>query len=127
MIGQQAHDRNQDATLYVGNLDAAVTEELVWELFVQTGPVVNVFMPKDRVAGVHQGYGFVEYRTEQDADYVRARDRTGAFGLCARWLMGFLRFATALMRNLSALLMLARLAASKRRGASCCEVTDKNG
>ena len=28
-------------------------------------------MPKDRVTGMHQGYGFVEYRTEEDADYVR--------------------------------------------------------
>ena len=32
---------------------------------------VNVYLPKDRVTGIHQGYGFVEYRTEEDADYVR--------------------------------------------------------
>ena len=66
LIGQHAQDRNQDATIYVGNLDAQVrlggercsavrcggfgprltvrvvwqmTEEMVWELFVQAGPV----------------------------------------------------------------------------------------
>ncbi len=81
LIGQHAQDRNQDATVYVGNLDAQaapalsphrglrmlpaaartgcraraaalaprapalraraaqMTEELVWALFIQTGPV----------------------------------------------------------------------------------------
>lgn len=32
--------------------------------------VVNVYLPKDRVTNAHQGYGFVEFRTEDDADYV---------------------------------------------------------
>lgn len=31
---------------------------------------VNVYLPKDRVTNNHQGYGFVEYRAEEDADYV---------------------------------------------------------
>lgn len=31
---------------------------------------VNVYLPKDRVTNNHQGYGFVEFRTEEDADYV---------------------------------------------------------
>ena len=39
LIGQHAADRNQEATVYVGNIDIAATEELVWELFVQAGPV----------------------------------------------------------------------------------------
>ncbi|KAK9838305.1 hypothetical protein WJX81_003280 [Elliptochloris bilobata] len=70
LIGQHAQDRNQDATVYVGNLDAQMTEELVWALFIQTGPVVNVYLPKDRVTSMHQGYGFVEFRSEDDADYA---------------------------------------------------------
>ncbi|KIZ06294.1 Splicing factor 3B subunit 4 [Monoraphidium neglectum] len=69
LIGQHSHDRNQDATIYVGNLDPQLTEELVWELFTQVGPVVNVYLPKDRVTNAHQGYGFVEFRGEEDADY----------------------------------------------------------
>ena len=32
---------------------------------------VNVYLPKDRVTNQHQGYGFVEYQGEEDADYVR--------------------------------------------------------
>ena len=81
-------ERNQDATIYVGGLDEKVTESLLWELFVQVsliriteetcsnvsnlpqaGPVVNVHMPKDRVTMQHQGYGFVEFLSEDDADY----------------------------------------------------------
>lgn len=27
-------------------------------------------MPKDRVSNDHQGYGFVEFRSEEDADYA---------------------------------------------------------
>ncbi|XP_008783476.1 splicing factor 3B subunit 4-like [Phoenix dactylifera] len=70
LLGQHAAERNQDATTYVGNLDPQVTEELLWELFVQAGPVVNVYVPKDRVTNLHQGYGFVEFRSEEDADYA---------------------------------------------------------
>lgn len=84
-----------DATIYVGGLDDKVSESLLWELFVQGGPVgmykstklyfnvnpnnfpfyahthtVNVHMPKDRVTQMHQGYGFVEFLSEEDADYA---------------------------------------------------------
>ena len=62
--------RNQEATAYVGNLDEAVSEELLWELLLQAGPVVNVHMPRDKITTKHQGYGFVEFRTEEDADYA---------------------------------------------------------
>lgn len=30
----------------------------------------NVYLPKDRVTNQHMGYGFVEFRSEEDADYV---------------------------------------------------------
>ncbi|KAJ4959004.1 hypothetical protein NE237_026115 [Protea cynaroides] len=70
LLGQHSAERNQDATAYVGNLDPQVAEELLWELFVQAGPVVNVYVPKDRVTNLHQGYGFVEFRSEEDADYA---------------------------------------------------------
>nr|KAG5688883.1 hypothetical protein BaRGS_016451 [Batillaria attramentaria] len=59
-----------DATVYVGGLDEKVTEAILWELFLQAGPVVNVHMPKDRVTQAHQGYGFVEFMGEEDADYA---------------------------------------------------------
>ncbi|TFK69622.1 hypothetical protein BDN72DRAFT_897107 [Pluteus cervinus] len=63
-------DRNQEATVYLGNLDERCSDALVWELMLQAGPVVNVHLPKDRVSMAHQGYGFCEFLTEEDAEYA---------------------------------------------------------
>ena len=54
----------------MGGLDEKVSETILWELFVQAGPVVNVHMPKDRITQNHQSYGFVEFMTDEDADYA---------------------------------------------------------
>eukprot|EP01121_Diplochlamys_sp_Union-15-3_P001112 TRINITY_DN10975_c0_g1_i1.p1 TRINITY_DN10975_c0_g1~~TRINITY_DN10975_c0_g1_i1.p1 ORF type:complete len:251 (-),score=51.00 TRINITY_DN10975_c0_g1_i1:106-858(-) len=62
--------RNQDATIYVGDLDLKVNESLLWELMLQSGPVVNVHIPRDKLSKDHMGYGFVEFRAEEDADYA---------------------------------------------------------
>lgn len=56
--------------MYVGNIDERATDALIWELMVQAGPVVNVHLPKDRVTQSHQGFGFVEFNGEVDADYA---------------------------------------------------------
>lgn len=38
-------------------------------------------MPKDRVTNLHQSYGFVEFRSEEDADYaVKILNMTKLFG-----------------------------------------------
>jgi splicing factor 3B subunit 4 len=70
MASYSAPTRNQEATLYIGNLDEKTTESILWELFLQAGPVINVHIPKDRVTSQHQGYGFVEFQTPEDADYA---------------------------------------------------------
>ncbi|KAI8325750.1 RNA-binding domain-containing protein [Martensiomyces pterosporus] len=66
----QKFERNQEASVYIGNLDDRVTDELIWELMVQAGPVVNVHLPKDRITQSTQGYGFCEFQSEEDADYA---------------------------------------------------------
>merc|ERR1719482_1555149 len=66
----QVYERNQEATCYVGNLDPKVDDELLWELFTQTGVVHSVHVPKDKITGTHQGYGFIEFKHEEDADYT---------------------------------------------------------
>ncbi|KAH3681085.1 hypothetical protein WICPIJ_007945 [Wickerhamomyces pijperi] len=63
-------ERNQDASIYVGNLDEKITESLLYELFIQAGPVISVRLPKDRVLKTHQGYGFVEFQNESDVQYA---------------------------------------------------------
>ncbi|KAJ5099128.1 splicing factor 3b subunit 4 [Penicillium argentinense] len=63
-------EQDKEATVYVGNLDERMTDKLVWELMIQAGRVVNVHLPKDRVTQSHQGYGFVEFISEEDAEYA---------------------------------------------------------
>lgn len=62
--------RNQEATIHVGNLDDKVTEALLAELFIQFAPVLNIYMPRDRITGMHSSYAFVELGSPEDADYV---------------------------------------------------------
>lgn len=38
-------------------------------MFTQCGPVVNVHIPRDKITNEHQGYGFIEFKSEEDADY----------------------------------------------------------
>ena len=45
--------RNESATLYVSNLDEKVNEDILWELFIQMGPVVSVYMPRDKISQEH--------------------------------------------------------------------------
>jgi splicing factor 3B subunit 4 len=63
-------EQDKEATVYIGNLDERVTDNLVWELMLQAGRIVNVHLPKDRVTQTHQGYGFVEFISEEDAEYA---------------------------------------------------------
>ncbi|KAL7421989.1 Spliceosome-associated protein 49 [Cryptotrichosporon argae] len=70
MQNKAEQDRNQDATVYLGNLDEKATDALVWELMLQAGPVSNIFLPKDRISMTHQGFGFCEFLSEVDADYA---------------------------------------------------------
>jgi splicing factor 3B subunit 4 len=49
LIGIHSADRNPDATCYVGNIDMQATEDLIWELFVQSGPVGELSFEKDKL------------------------------------------------------------------------------
>ena len=70
MSGARHWEQDKDSTVYIGNLDERCSDALVWELMLQAGPVINVHLPKDRVTQIHQGYGFVEFGSEDDADYA---------------------------------------------------------
>jgi splicing factor 3B subunit 4 len=43
---------------------------MVYEIMLQMGPIHNIHMPRDRVTQSHQGFGFVEFRSPQDAEYA---------------------------------------------------------
>ncbi|XP_072551104.1 RNA-binding protein 7 [Salminus brasiliensis] len=57
-----------DRTLFVGNLDPQVTEELLFELFLQAGPLVKVKIPKDG-DGKSKQFAFVNFKHEVSVPY----------------------------------------------------------
>ncbi|XP_015186475.1 PREDICTED: splicing regulator RBM11 [Polistes dominula] len=56
-------------TLWCGNLSDQVTEEILYELFLQGGPVQRVAIPKDR-DGKQRSYGFVTYKHISSVSYA---------------------------------------------------------
>jgi peptidyl-prolyl isomerase E (cyclophilin E) len=53
--------------LYIGGLDAAVTESTLRAAFIPFGPIQSIDMPMDYAAGTHKGYAFLEYVDGEDA------------------------------------------------------------
>lgn len=75
------YDKNQEATIYVGNVDQKIDEEILWELFVNCGPLHSVNCPKDKITQMHMGYGFIEFKNEDDADYaIKVMNMVKLFG-----------------------------------------------
>ncbi|XP_056622164.1 RNA-binding protein 7 [Triplophysa dalaica] len=58
-----------DRTLFVGNLDPKVTEELIFELFLQAGPLIKVKIPKDN-DGKSKQFAFVNFKHEVSVPYA---------------------------------------------------------
>ena len=63
-------EQDKEATVYIGNIDERATSAIVYEIMLQLGPIHNIHLPRDRVTQTHQGFGFVEFRTAQDAEYA---------------------------------------------------------
>uniref|UniRef100_A0A8C8TEY5 RNA-binding protein 7 n=1 Tax=Peromyscus maniculatus bairdii TaxID=230844 RepID=A0A8C8TEY5_PERMB len=58
-----------DRTLFVGNLETKVMEELLFELFHQAGPVIKVKIPKDKDGKLKQ-FAFVNFKHEVSVPYA---------------------------------------------------------
>ncbi|KAF4071951.1 hypothetical protein AMELA_G00268800 [Ameiurus melas] len=57
-----------DRTLFVGNLDSQVTEELLFELFLQAGPLIKVKIPKNNDGNSKQ-FAFVNFKHDVSVPY----------------------------------------------------------
>jgi RNA recognition motif-containing protein len=53
--------------LYVGNLEYSVTDSALEQLFAQYGTVESAQVIMDRDTGRSKGFGFVEMKTDQEA------------------------------------------------------------
>ncbi|XP_019720572.1 RNA-binding protein 7 [Hippocampus comes] len=69
-----------DRTLFIRNLDTRVTEELLFELFLQAGPLIKTKIPKDG-DGKQKTFGFAVYKHEESVPYaMELLDGTSLFG-----------------------------------------------
>lgn len=61
---------NPNSTVYVGNLDERVTDRVLYDILIQAGRVVDLYIPKDKDTDRPKGYAFAEYETEEIAEYA---------------------------------------------------------
>lgn len=57
-------------TVYVGNLDERVTDRVLYDILIQAGRLVDLYIPKDRETEKPKGYAFAQYETEEIAEYA---------------------------------------------------------
>lgn len=62
-------DDVDERTLFCANLCENVTEELLYEVFLQAGPIGKVYIPKDN-NGKRRSYGFVTYSYRSSLPYA---------------------------------------------------------
>uniref|UniRef100_UPI00398EF91F splicing regulator RBM11-like n=1 Tax=Pristiophorus japonicus TaxID=55135 RepID=UPI00398EF91F len=58
-----------DRTIFVGNLDSGAREEILFELFLQAGPLTKVHIAKDK-DGRQKTYGFVCFKHTESVPYA---------------------------------------------------------
>ncbi|XP_043557358.1 splicing regulator RBM11-like [Chiloscyllium plagiosum] len=58
-----------DRTIFVGNLDSNTREEILFELFLQAGPLTKVHIAKDK-DGRQKTYGFVCFKHTESVPYA---------------------------------------------------------
>ncbi|XP_010247898.1 PREDICTED: RNA-binding protein 7 [Nelumbo nucifera] len=80
---------NPGCTVYIGNLDEGVSDRVLYEILIQVGRIVDLHIPRDKETNKHRGYAFVEYESEEIAQYavrlfsglVTLRNRTLKFAI----------------------------------------------
>ncbi|CAI9117168.1 OLC1v1018515C1 [Oldenlandia corymbosa var. corymbosa] len=61
---------NTNCTVYVGNLDERVSDRVLYDILIQAGPVVDLYIPRDKETEKPKGYAFAQYETEEIAGYA---------------------------------------------------------
>lgn len=62
--------QDPECTVFVSNVDTKVTQEHLWELFLQAGPLRNVKIPFDKASGKNRTFAFVCFKHEISVGYA---------------------------------------------------------
>jgi len=63
-------DEEQLRTLWCGGLNDKVTEEVLYELFLNAGPLERVTIPKDRDTKQQKSFGFIVFEHEESVKFA---------------------------------------------------------
>ncbi|XP_042047205.1 RNA-binding protein 7-like isoform X1 [Salvia splendens] len=61
---------NPKSTVYIGNLDERVSDRVLYDILIQAGRVVDLYIPRDRETDKPKGYAFAEYESDEVAEYA---------------------------------------------------------
>lgn len=53
-----------------GNLDEKVSDRVLYDILIQAGRVVDLYIPRDKETDKPKGYAFAEYESEEVAEYA---------------------------------------------------------
>ena len=56
--------------LIKGNLDERVSDRVLYDILIQAGRVVDLYIPRDKETDKPKGFAFAEYESEDIADYA---------------------------------------------------------
>lgn len=58
-------------TLYVGDLDEAINEEMLYNFFIQKGPIFSVRIMRDLQNKKSRGFAYLSFYNLQDAEKAK--------------------------------------------------------
>ncbi|KAJ8759515.1 hypothetical protein K2173_007132 [Erythroxylum novogranatense] len=61
---------NSSSTIYVGNLDEKLSDRVLYDILIQAGRVVDLYVPRDKETDRPKGYAFAQYESEEIAEYA---------------------------------------------------------
>lgn len=59
-----------NSSVYVGNLHEGVNNRVLYDILIQAGYVIDLYIPYDMETNKHKGFAFAKYETEEIADYA---------------------------------------------------------
>uniref|UniRef100_A0A1S4CI79 Spliceosome-associated protein 49-like n=1 Tax=Nicotiana tabacum TaxID=4097 RepID=A0A1S4CI79_TOBAC len=59
-----------NCTVYVGNLDERVSDRVLYDILIQAGRIINLYIPRDKENYKPKGFAFAKYETEEIANYA---------------------------------------------------------
>jgi polyadenylate-binding protein len=62
---------SQNTTLYIGNLDKTVTENLIFDRFSRFGKIIRFTIMRDKVRNESRGFAFIDFQNIKDAEAAK--------------------------------------------------------